>query len=93
MQFRNPGNIGLWNLEPWAFGMGNTAQGIRIPLRIGTWNPSSTVQNSGIHGVKSRIYRLSWIPLHGEKHYTDPSGAPIENTVQNHLNIALLNVF
>ena len=42
-----------------------------IPLMIGIWNSVSTKQEcgieyleSGIHSIKSRNPRLSWIPLH-----------------------------
>ena len=58
---RNPSNFccAIWNL---AFGIQNTAQGIRNQVRIGIQNPSSTDAESGfqylecsIHGMESRV--------------------------------------
>ena len=61
--FWNPGNFCLWNTESWAVEYGTQLKESAIPLRIiGTRNPSSTDK-------ESRIHRLSWIPLHGEKHF------------------------
>ena len=72
----------------------NTAQGIRNPSN--DWiarSSSSTLIESGIHyleskihGLESKIQNCLGFP-HMERE------APNEDTVQNHLNIALLNVF
>ena len=68
--FRNPGNFCstrnpesskffLWNTESWI-----TAQGIRILLRIGIWNPSLTAKASGIQYRNSEsqmfLESLTW---------------------------------
>ena len=66
--FRNPGNSCstynlecsqfLWNLVEsriLGFGIRITAQGIRILLRTGIWNPSFTARESGIQYRKSEF--------------------------------------
>ena len=66
---KESGKFLLVEFEILGFGIRNTAQGFRKPPTIvpmtkkrefGTWN-----QESGIRNPRSRIQRLSWIPLHG----------------------------
>ena len=46
-------------------GIQNTAQGIRNPLMIRIRNPSSTDNESGIHGIESRIQECLGFPYVG----------------------------
>ena len=82
-------------VESRTLGFGNGEYSSRNPDPTKDWNLEFKFHCLKIQNPRREIknLRLSWIPLHVEKQYTDPSGAPIENIVQNHLNIALLYVF
>ena len=93
MQFPESGKHLL--VESRTLGFWNGEYSSRNPDPTKDWNLESKFHCPKIRNPRRKIKNLKTVlsPLHGEKHYTDPSGAPIENTVQNHLNIALLNVF
>ena len=54
----------MWNLEPWALESGMQPKEPGIPLRIETWNPSSTDKGSGIQYLESGIHSLESSPIH-----------------------------
>ena len=62
--FRIRRNLCLWNLEPWALESGMQPKEPGIPLRIETWNPSSTDKGSGIQYLESGIHSLESSPIH-----------------------------
>ena len=63
-RLRNLGKFCLWNTKSWALDSGIQLKESGIPLTIGIQNPSSTVLESAIQYLESRIQDCLGIPLH-----------------------------